>query len=387
MHMNNAIRLGKILNIPIRIHYSWFIVFALVVFTLVTAQLPQDFSASPLIYWIIGVITALLIFASVLAHELSHSYVAKLYGIQLRGITLFIFGGVAEITSEPETSSAELKIAAAGPLCSITIGLFAHLFQFLVLRLNGGDALFALFKYVKFVNFAVVVFNLVPGFPLDGGRILRAILWKFSGNLKRATRIASSFGQGFAYIIMLWGLFSLFQGYFLDGVWLIFIGWFLENASKSSYQHLLFRRALSGIKVREVMSSYIVSIPPDLNLEELVENFFFRYRHTNFPVVAEDLSSMPSSPPAGRILGNVSVHDVKKVDKNKWPFTQVSEIMTPLEDKLLISPEEEAVNALKRMLQDGVKKLLVIEDNIIIGIIAFQDLMDLFRIKTDLGEE
>lgn len=373
--MNESIRIGRIIGIQLRIHYSWFIIFGIVTISLSTAYFPREYqSQNPILYWIPAIFTSLILFASVLIHELAHSYVAIKNGIEIRGINLFIFGGVAELTGEPKTAIAELKIAAAGPLTSILIGFF-----FFLIEASFGQNLrieiLSTVRYLKFINFALAFFNLVPGFPLDGGRLLRAILWKNSGDIKSATKIASRFGQGFALILMFLGVFQAFTGQFLSGIWFIFIGFFLDQASKASYQQLLLRESLGGVKIADIMTKEIVSIDGDIFLKSLIDDYFLRYRHSSYPVMDRD-----------SVVGVISIKNVKDVPREKWESTKAREAMIPVTDSLVANPGEEAVLVLNRMLKNGVSKVVIIKDSRLLGILTLQDIMRLFKIKTNLGE-
>jgi Zn-dependent protease/predicted transcriptional regulator len=373
--MNESIRIGRVIGIQIRIHYSWFIIFGIVTISLATAYFPREYqSGNPLLYWMPAIFTALILFGSVLIHELAHSYVAIKNGIEIRGINLFIFGGVAELTGEPKTAIAELKIAAAGPFASIIIGSVFFLIETLF---GHGLSVVILspLRYLKFINFALALFNLVPGFPLDGGRLLRAILWKRSGDIKAATKTASRFGQGFAYILIFFGVFQAFSGRFLSGLWMVFIGFFLEQASKSSYQQLLLRQFLTGVKTADIMTKEVVSVGGDILLRSLIDDYFLKYRYSSYPVMD-----------GGRTIGLISVKDVKDVPGERWGDIRAKEAMTPLDDKIIARPEDEAVHVLNRMLKDSVSKVVVIKDRHLLGILTLQDVMRLFKIKTDLGE-
>ncbi len=373
--MNESIRIGRIIGIQIRIHYSWFIIFGIVTISLATAYFPGEYkSENPLLYWIPAFFTALILFGSVLIHELAHSYLAIRNGIEIRGINLFIFGGVAELTGEPKTAMAELKIAAAGPITSIVIGFLFLLIETFFGSWMGIEILSTL-RYLSFINFALAIFNLVPGFPLDGGRLLRAILWKRSGDIKAATKTASRFGQGFAYILIFFGVFQAFSGRFLSGLWMVFIGFFLEQASKSSYQQLLLRQFLTGVKIADIMTKEIVSVDGNMFLKNLISDYFLKYRFSSYPVMDGE-----------RVAGLISIKNVKDIPSEKWDVTRVGEAMIPIGDSLVAGPEEEAVHVLNRMLKDSVSKVAVIKEGRLLGLLTLQDIMRLFKIKTDLGE-
>ena len=372
--MNSGIKLGRIFGIQIKLDFSWFIIFFLVILSMRMVVPPGP----DWLRWLWSIITALLIFGSVLAHELSHSYVALKKGIVMRGITLFIFGGVAETSEEPRTAVEELQIAAAGPAMSILIALICWSIVVLSPLLHLGEATVWIFNQVKLVNLMLVIFNLVPGFPLDGGRLFRAVLWKATGNLRQATRIASGTGQIFGFLLIFIGLWmSIFYGkeYLINGIWLIFIGWFLEQAAKSSYQQVLLRRALSGIKVNEVMTKNVVSVPSTVTLEEVVNNYFFKYRYSSFPVVDN-----------GMVKGFIRMNDIKNIDRARWFNATVLDAMIPMQEQYLVESATDAVDALNRMLRTDCRKLMVTQSGAIIGMVTLPDLMALFKIKTDLGE-
>jgi Zn-dependent protease/predicted transcriptional regulator len=375
--MNSGIKLGRIFGIQIKLDISWFIILFLVILSMRMVVPPGP----DWLRWIWSITTALLIFGSVLAHELSHSYVALKKGIVMRGITLFIFGGVAETSEEPRTAVEEFQIAAAGPAMSILIALICWSLVVLSPLLHLNAAVVWIINQVKLVNIMLIIFNLVPGFPLDGGRLFRAVLWKATGNIRKATRIASGAGRlfGFALIFigfwMVWlGMFYV-EGFLINGIWLIFIGWFLEQAARSSYHQVLLRRALSGIKVTEVMTKNVVSVPSTMPIEGAVNDYFFKYRYSSFPVVD-----------SGIVKGFIRLNDVRNINRSRWANSTVADAMVPMQEKYLIDAETDAVNALNLILRSDMRKLMVTQSGAIIGMVTLPDLMALFKIKTDLGE-
>ncbi|MEW6409641.1 MAG: site-2 protease family protein [Nitrospirota bacterium] len=370
--MNESITIGRIIGIRIKIHYTWFIVFGLVMISLATAYFPKEYEAlSRLSYWIPAGITTVMLFASVLLHELAHSWVAQKNGITIRGITLFIFGGVAELTGEPPTAKAEFKIAIAGPLMSFAL---AGVFYLIGATIQMGIEAYSTVKYLSYINVILALFNLAPGFPLDGGRVLRAAIWKFTGDLKKATKTASVIGQGFAFLLIFWGIMEMFGGHLFNGLWLIVIGFFLDHASKSSYQQLLLKRMLSGIKIGAIMEKDVITVDQKTNLKNLVDDYFFKYRYSSFPVMDGE-----------RLVGIISINNVKDIHPEKWSYTDVYDIMQKIHEGLVVSDDEDAVNVLDRMLRNNVRKLVVSHGDRIKGIVTLQDIMKLFSIKTDLG--
>jgi Zn-dependent protease len=322
-----------------------------------------------------GIISAILLFISLLIHELSHSFFVLRYNIPMQGITLFIFGGAAEMTEEPKNPRQEFTIAIAGLIASFVLGFFFLFLFFLTKIYYPKPALLGVFKYLAIINFILIGFNILPGFPLDGGRILRALLWYIKGNLREATRIASNVGSFFGGVLIFFGLLSIFFGNFINGIWLIFIGFFLMNAARMSYQQLIARELLEGIPVSKVMSTDVKSVSPDISVEDLVNDHFFKCFHHGFPVVKK-----------GKLVGMVTIQDVKKVTHEKWKETKVSEIMDRDIEKLIVSPEEDAIRALSIMSKYKVGRLPVLDKGKLVGIIARRDFMQCLEIKVELDK-
>src|SRR5208283_89434 len=261
--------LGRILGIPIGLDYSWFVIFALLTWMLATNYYPAEFKDWPLLlYWLMGAVTAVTLFVSVLLHELGHSAVALRYKIPVRSITLFLFGGVAQIGAEPPSAIAEFLIAAAGPLVSLALAVLFYAVQPLV---AGIEPLLGLAKYLAYINLALVLFNLIPGYPLDGGRVFRAIVWSITGSMRRATLIAANVGRFFAFLLIFIGVWQIFTGNFGNGVWIAFIGWFLDNAASAQVHQVMFQSLLAGHKVSQAMSTHCATVSADLTLQELVD--------------------------------------------------------------------------------------------------------------------
>ena len=350
--MNRSIYAGRILGIPIDINYTWFIIFFLVTWTLAQSYFPLTIPGYPVIvYWAISLIAAVLFFMSLLAHELSHSAIAIKNDLPISGISLFIFGGVAHMTKEPDNAGVEFKMAAAGPGCSLVLSLIFFILSQIMISLHFPTLIVATSDYLSFINLAVGVFNLVPGFPLDGGRILRAALWSITGDLKKSTRIASTFGKFFAYLLMGLGFVYLFYGLVLSGIWFIFIGFFLQEAASVSYQQIAMKGALSGIKVSEIMSKDVVTVLENMPLNLFVEEYVLRYRYTSFPVLST----------SDEIQGIVNVHAVKDVPRDEWSNKSVCEILSPVRSDMIVSPRTDAFEALTLMAGNGMGRLLVVQ--------------------------
>ncbi len=305
---------------------------------------------------------------SVLLHELSHSYIAKRNNLEIEKITLFIFGGVAQMTEEPSSPLVEFKMAIAGPSMSLFLSLlFSALW--LVLRLSrAGSIVPAPFALLAEINLGLAMFNLLPGFPLDGGRVTRAALWYLLRDLRKATYIASYAGRGIALLLMLGGMIGFATSFGFGGLWLVLIGWFLNNAAQQSYKQVELQEALSRVKVEEIMTRDVVFIDPDIPLDRLVNEYFLRYRFGRFPVVQN-----------GRLLGIVTLHDVKEIERENWPLTSVRQIISGTEPGIKVSPEEDAFKALVRMAQKGTGHLLVVEEGRLQGLVTKSDVLRLIR--------
>jgi Zn-dependent protease/CBS domain-containing protein len=373
--MRRSIRIFTILGIPIEINYTWLVIFGLITWTLAQGYFPSTLPGfTPLAYWTMSIIAALLLFASLLLHELSHSYIAKINNLPIKGITLFIFGGVAHMTKEPDDPQTEFKMAIAGPACSFSLSLIFWLLTTYLYRLGAYFPMVAIFNYLFIINLMVGIFNLMPGFPLDGGRVLRASLWAYYNDQKKATQIASNFGKGFAYLLMALGLAFLFGGSVLNGIWFIFIGFFLYEAAETSYQQVMIKDFLVGVKVKNIMSREVITVDSALNLTALVENYFFRYRHASFPVVSE-----------GKVIGLVTFHEVKNVPRELWDTTPTHKVMTPISEDLIISEGSEIVEALAKIAKSGLGRVLVIEGGKLIGILSQRDILRLFELEAEIG--
>lgn len=312
-----AIPLGRILGIPIGLDYSWFLVFVLLTWTLAVGYYPAEFGNWPVVqYWLIAALTALLLFGSVLLHELGHSVVAMRYRIPVRSITLFIFGGVAQIGAEPPSASAEFWIAIAGPAVSFALALLFGLLQPIFAPIMP---LLALTSYLAYINGALALFNLIPGFPLDGGRVFRAIVWGFSHNLRRATVIAGNLGRLIGFLFILFGVWQLFGGDFVNGMWIAFIGWFLESAAVAQVQQQRFQELLTGHKVSEVMRPDYTAISDDTTLQRMVDQHILGGGRRSLIVERGD-----------DVAGLLTLHRVKEIPRGEWATTTVAQAMIPL---------------------------------------------------------
>jgi Zn-dependent protease len=371
--MRNAWCLGKIFGIKIYIDSSWLIIFALVTWTLAGQYFPSQNQNWPLLLnWFLGITASLLFFASVLTHELSHSLVAIHQGGKVRNITLFIFGGVAQIGEEPDKPLKEFIIAFAGPLASIAIGIISGAIWWFFHEVSLPLA--SIFRYLAIINIALAVFNLIPGFPLDGGRILRATIWGFTKNLKLATRIASISGKVVAFLLILWGTRLIFSGLILNGIWMIFIGWFLYNAATSSYRHLLVKDALREVRVEDLMITNFDTVPPGLSIQQLVDDYILRHRDRGFLVIE-----------GGLVQGIVCLEDVKKMPKERWGNTTIKDIMITKNQLEKVSPGDDAGVVLAKLTAKNIHQIPVVQENRVKGILRRNDILNYLQLHTDLG--
>ncbi len=367
---SRGISLFKIAGILIRLDFSWFIIFGLVLFALSAGYLPRAFPGQdPQTYWIAGLVATLLFFASVMLHELAHSLMAIRHGIDIPEITLFIFGGVSRLSQEPSDPKTEFKIAVVGPLTSFAL---AAAFGALRVALQGFEPslIVVVIGYLTWINLALGIFNLVPGFPLDGGRILRAFLWWRTGSLTRATKVASDFGKGFAMAIMILGALQIFAGALINGLWFIFIGMFLRGMSVQGYEQLVMRKSLEGVQVDEVMVREVVSVPSDLPIDQLVHDYFLHYAYRGFPVVDN-----------GRVLGVVSIAAVRQLPREVYDNRRVADIMTPLQEDLLIEGNASLAEALMKMSREEQDRLLVLQGDRLAGLVTKTGLLRFVQIK------
>lgn len=367
----HSIPLGRLFGIPIGLDYSWFLIFGLMTWTLAIGYYPNEFQGwSSTVYWLLGAITAILLFGSVLLHELGHSLVALYYKIPVRRITLFIFGGVAQIGAESPTASAEFFIAIAGPVVSFLLGI---LFSLLKPWLHNFPPAFALFKYLAFLNLGLAIFNLIPGFPLDGGRVLRAILWGVTQSMRKATIMAANVGRFIAFLFIFFGVWQILIGHFLNGLWIVFIGWFLDGAASAQIQQLFVQRLLSGHTVAQAMNPNYISIPYDISIQELIEQHIFGHGKRCFIVQKN-----------GQAMGFITLHHIKNVPSNLRHSTTAEKVMTSLKEVKAVTPQTELQAALDFMDRDGVNQLPVISDSKVLGMLSREDVVSYLRMLQEL---
>jgi Zn-dependent protease/CBS domain-containing protein len=368
----HTIPLGRVLGIPIGLDPSWFLIFALVTWTLAASYFPSEFNNWPQAqYWIVGAVTAILFFASVVLHELGHSIVALRYKIPVRSITLFIFGGIAQIAAEPPSAVAEFLIAVAGPLTSFAL---AVIFGLLRQAFTGIAPLLALAEYLAYINGTLAIFNLIPGFPLDGGRVFRAIIWGVTGNLRRATLIAATVGRFVAALFILVGVWQVFSGSLGNGLWLAFIGWFLENAAVVEVQQQRLHDLLAGHTVSQAMSRSCAIAPADLTLQELVDHHILASGQRCLVLTRGD-----------ETVGLLTLHHIRGVPKDQWAAVTAAQAMTPMSQMKRVQPDVELRVALEEMDRDGVNQLPVMTDGRVLGMLSREDVISYLRTLREIG--
>src|SRR5881409_3381194 len=373
-----SVNIGRILGIPIRIHWTLWLVFVLIAWSLATPGGYLSLTYPGLdstTYWSIGIVSALLLFVSVLLHELSHSYIAKKNGLPIARITLFFFCGVSEMTEEPQDAALEVRMAAAGPLTSFAIaGVLGALWYvggytgFLV-------AVMAVLRYNAFINVALGAFNLIPAFPLDGGRVLRGGLWQSSKNLLKATRNATRVSEVLSLIMIAAGLLLVVTtADFVNGIWIIFLGWFIRSGAETSLRQTQMTEALHGVSIGDIMTRNLLTVTPNLTVQQLVNDYFLVHPHGGYPVVQND-----------KLQGVVTMGSVRSIPREKREFETVAQAMVPYERIVTINSTASAAYAMQKMAKNQIGRLVVTEGDRILGIVTRGDLMKTIRTRQDLG--
>jgi Zn-dependent protease/CBS domain-containing protein len=371
------VRLFKLLGFEVNIDLSWIIIAGLVTWSLAAWIFPNmSPGLSKVTYWYMGLVGALGLFASIVAHEFCHSIVARRFGMPMKGITLFIFGGVAEMGDEPPTAKAEFSMAIVGPLSSIAIGVICYVIYRVGESSGWNPPVNSVIFYLAYINGILAVFNLIPAFPLDGGRVLRSILWGARGNLRWATRISSTIGSAFGIGLIILGVFQFIYGNIIGGVWMFLIGMFLRNAAQMSYQQLLVRKALEGESVRRFMNVNPITVQDSITVAQLVDDYIYKYHYKMFPVLSGD-----------RLVGCITTREVKEIPRENWTHETIREAASACSAENTISPNTDAIKALASMNQSGVSRLLVVEDGRLVGIVTLKDLLDFFSLKVELEEK
>src|SRR5215469_5925810 len=371
--MPGSFRIGRIAGIDIFIHVSWLIIIVLLTWSLATgwfAVLYHGWGTAT--YWIVSLIAALLLFLAVLVHELAHSLVARARGLTVKNITLYIFGGVSNIEQEPQTPGVEFQMAFAGPLTSLLIGGIAYL---LLLALGKNTSpLAAILGYLAVMNVLLGVFNLIPGFPLDGGRVLRSIVWKVSGSLRTGTRVTTIVGQVFAYLLILLGIWFFFGGNLLDGIWLGFIGWFLLSAAQSANSQSMLQSMFKGVTVGEVMNASPMTVPANISLQKLVDEYFLPRGLRSAMVTQLD-----------QLAGLITLADIRHVPREQWNEVPVGHAMIPVDRLHVVSPQQSLNDVLPLMAGRDVNQLPVVQDGRLVGVLSRDAIVHYLEVRRDLG--
>lgn len=365
--------LFKMFGFQVHIDLSWLVIVALVVWSLAGGLFPMQYPG--LAWWaylLMGLAGALGLFASIVLHELSHSLVARRFGLPIKGITLFIFGGVAEMSEEPPSAKAEFVMAIAGPLASLALALLFYL-GFLASEVAGATVLAAVLGWLAVINLILAVFNMLPGFPLDGGRVLRSILWQAKKDLRKATYIASRVGAIFGLLLIGLGFVNLLMLNPIGGLWWILIGWFLRMAAKQGYRQILIRQALQGEPIRRFMNTRPITVSPSLTVQELVDDYIYKYHYKMLPVVDQ-----------GRLAGCVTTRSIKDLPRSEWRRRTVGDIISPCDGENTVSSDEDAIRTLAIMNRNQLSRLMVVEGDELVGIIALKDLLNFLARKLEL---
>lgn len=370
--MEANVKLGRILGIPVGLHVSWFLVFGLVTWSLAVGYFPREYPDLPrAAYWGLGALTSILFFGSVLVHELSHSVVAIRNRIPVQGITLFIFGGVAQIGREPQDAGTEFRVAIAGPLASFAMaGVFAVLWWLD----RAIPYLAAPSIWLMRINLMLGLFNLIPGFPLDGGRVLRAIVWYFTGSFYRASQIAAFTGQLVAFGFIGLGVLIMVSGNWINGLWLAFIGWFLQNAAAASYAQTSLQKALRGVTVEQVMARDCPLVPATLSLRDLVDGYILTGGRRCFFVADED-----------RLRGILTLADITRIPREAWSETFLTQVVVPWERAVRVSPKMALLDALRVMDDAGVNQVPVVLGDELVGMLSREQVLRYIRTRAELG--
>ncbi len=371
---NSNIYLFKPFGFEVRINPSWFFLAFLIAWTLAVGYFPYVYKGlTPLIYWLMGICGALGLFFSIVFHELCHSLVGRRYGLPITGIQLFIFGGVAEMSQEPAEAKTEFLMAAAGPVASFFLGACFYLVFRLGVSAGWPVAINGVVHYLSFINILLGIFNLLPGFPLDGGRIFRSILWGWKKDFKWATRVACFWGKGWGWALIFLGILLFIKGALISGVWMCLIGFFLKNAAQASYQNFLIQEVFHNDKIKKYTRPNPITVPPNLSLQELVDNYFHQHYYKMYPVTENN-----------QLSGSISFDEIRTIPREDWSRTVVREVMKPLSPEMTCDAQTSVVDALKKMVTEKIGRLLVMENERLYGVISLRDLSHIIEFKMNL---
>ena len=368
----HTIPIGRVLGIPIDLDYSWFLIAALITWMLAVNYYPAEFKGGTSVeYWLMGAVTAILFFASIVVHELAHSWVALRYKVPVSRITLFIFGGVSQIAGEPPSASAEFLIAVVGPLTSFALAALFFLLERLLVNIAP---VLSVAKYLALINGLLGLFNLVPAFPLDGGRVFRAVVWGVNKNFRRATLIAASTGRFFGFLFIVWGVWQALRGNVANGLWIAFIGWFLESAAGAQVQQQMVQGLLGGHKVSEAMGDSCTHVSGDTSLQKLIDQEVLSHGRQCFLVDQ-----------GGRVVGLLTLHNMKEIPRPSWTTTTAAQAMVPIEKLNRIDPKAELWTAMEKMGRDGINEMPVMLGNSLVGMLSTGDIVRYLHTLQQVG--
>ena len=370
------VSLFTLFGFEIKADVSWLILAALITWSLSSGLFPEYYKDLPQsAYWWMGVAGAAGLFLSIIFHELTHSLVARRYGVSMKEITLFIFGGVAHMEGEPSSPKAEFMIAIVGPISSFLLAIFSFLLYELGIISGWPVTITGILNYLSWLNMILAVFNLMPAFPLDGGRILRSALWKWKKDIRWSTNIASQIGSGFGLVLIIMGIFYIVRGNFVGGLWWFLIGMFVRAAAQSSYRQILARSLFHTKKVKDLMVTNPVTVPRSISLEEFIRDYVYKYHFQAYPVLS-----------FGRLIGCIFLKQIASIPREEWSQHTVGAIALPCSKEITIGPEEDANKALEVMSHTGNSRLLVVNGDALEGIISLKDMLALLSLKIELND-
>jgi len=370
------VSLFSVFGFEIKVDMSWLILAALITWSLASGLFPEYYKDLPKsAYWWMGIAGAIGLFLSIIVHELTHSIVARHYGVSMKEITLFIFGGVAHMEEDPSSPKAEFMIAVVGPVSSFLLAASAFLLYKVGVYSGWPVTLTGVLNYLSWLNMILAVFNLIPAFPLDGGRILRSALWKWKKDIRWSTNIAAQIGSGFGLMLIIMGIFYIVKGNFVGGLWWFLIGLFVRAAAQSSYRQILARNLFHAKKVRDLMVTNTVTVPRDISLEDFIRDYVYKYHFQAYPVVS-----------FGRLTGCIFLKQVASIPREQWAQHTVGSVAVPCSKEITIGPDEDANKALDLMNRTGNSRLLVVQGDELEGILSLKDMLALLSLKMELND-
>jgi len=370
----SGIHLFSLFGFEVRLDWTWIFLAILITWTLATGYYPANFpDLSHNTYWIMGVIGTFGLFLSIIFHELCHSLVGRHYGISFLGITLFIFGGIAQMRDSPANPKTEFLMSIAGPLFSLIFGLALYLLFLLGVNNQWPVPINGVINYLSMINIAVGIFNLITGFPLDGGRIFRSILWWWTGDLKWATQVASQGGVILGMTMIFFGIFLFIQDAFIAGLWMFLLGFFLQHLSKTSYQDMMIREAFHGEQIRNYVKTNPITVNSNITIQELVDNYFYKYYYKLYPVLEN-----------GHLVACISLNEISQIPKEKWPLLHVKDVMLNNYLDLTVDADTEIMQLIQLMHSQRLSRMIVTDNGELYGVISLKDIMDIVLMKLRL---